>query len=123
MLIPTLHFCGDCVSAIALYEKAFKTKASIDYKNDNEVRWAEMSIHGQKMYLNDRHDFSNKNRTLDGTVHLMVVFDTVDELLACYEDFKDNSRIVNPFGEAPYCELGGNFIDNFGVLWGFMVFR
>lgn len=27
MLIPHLHFCGDCENVIALYEKAFYTKA------------------------------------------------------------------------------------------------
>lgn len=27
MLIPHLHFCGDCEKAVALYEKAFDIKA------------------------------------------------------------------------------------------------
>ena len=123
MLIPMLHFCGNCANAISLYEKAFNTKASIDYKNDNEIRWAEMSIHGQMVYLNDRHDLGNKNKTLDGTVHLMVTFETVDELLTCYEYFKNNSKIIDPFAEAPYAQLGGNFLDDFGVLWCFIVFK
>lgn len=26
----------------------------------------------------------------------------------------------NPFTKSPYSELTGNFIDKFGVLWGFM---
>jgi len=106
-----------------LYEKAFNSKADIDYKNDNEIRWAEMLICGQKVFLNDRHDLGNKNRTLDGTTHLMVTFNTVDELLACYEVFKDKSKIIDPFAEAPYSKLCGNFIDDFGVLWMFFVVR
>ena len=44
----------------------------------------------------------------------------VEELLACYENLKEGSCIVDPFNEAPYCKLGGNFMDKFGVLWGFM---
>ena len=35
MLIPHLHFCGCCEEAIAVYEKAFRTKAeSIVYNRD-----------------------------------------------------------------------------------------
>lgn len=36
MIIPHLHFCGDWEEAIALYEKAFHTKAEtiIRYQND-----------------------------------------------------------------------------------------
>ena len=35
MLIPHLHFCGNCEKAIAVYEKAFYTKAeSIVYNRD-----------------------------------------------------------------------------------------
>jgi PhnB protein len=123
MLIPILHFCGDCADAIDLYENAFKTKANIEYKNDNEIRWAEMNINGQIVYLNDRHDLGNKNKTLDGTMHLMVTLDTVDELNACYEKFKSKSKIIDPFAEASYAHLGGNFLDDFGVLWCFIVFK
>lgn len=37
MLIPHLHFCGDCKEAIDLYEKAFNTKIeSIDYMPDGK---------------------------------------------------------------------------------------
>ena len=56
MLIPHLHFCGDCEEAIAVYEKAFDTKAediirNSDYapdvcKGDNRIAHAVMSIHG-----------------------------------------------------------------------------
>ena len=59
MLIPHLHFCGDCEKAIALYEKAFDTKAenivhNYDYapdecQGDNNIAHAVMHIHGQKI--------------------------------------------------------------------------
>lgn len=64
MLIPHLHFCGDCEEAIALYEKAFQTKAeSIVYNRDyapedcpegRGIAHGVMSIHGQRIFLNDR---------------------------------------------------------------------
>lgn len=132
MLIPHLHFCGDCEKAIALYEKAFQTKAeaivySYDYEDmvhapqesqDSSIAHAILYIHGQKIFLNDR--FGNKEKSLNCAVHLIVMFSSVEELLACYEFFKEGSTIVDPFTELPYSKLSGNFIDQFGVQWGFM---
>ena len=48
------------------------------------------------------------------------MFSDVDELLACYEYFKEGSTVIDSFEEMPYSKLAGNFIDEFGVQWGFM---
>ncbi len=131
MLIPHLHFCGSCEEAIAIYEKAFHTKVenivySRDYapdeypndNNNNRIAHAVMHIHGQKVFLNDR--FGNKDKSLNCAVHLIVMFSSVEELLACYEFFKEGNTIVDPFEKLPYSELSVNFVDKFGVQWGFM---
>lgn len=128
MLIPHLHFCGDCEEAISIYEKAFNTKveslvrnrdyAPNDYQGDNQIAHAVMCIHGQKIYLNDR--FGNKEKSINCAVHLIIMFPNVEELLACYEFFKEGSTIIDPFTKLPYSELAGNFIYKFGVQWGFM---
>ena len=137
MLIPHLHFCDNCKEAIALYEKAFNTKAEDivyssdyarnihnrnygpdEYPEDNKIAHAAMNIHGQTIFLNDR--FGNKDKSLNCAVHVIVMFKSVDELLVCYEFFKEESTIVDPFTKLPYSELAGNFIDKFGVQWGFM---
>ena len=128
MLIPHLHFCDNCEEAIAIYEKAFNTKAESivynrdyapdEYPDDNRIAHAVMKIHGQKVFLNDR--FGNKDKSLNCAVHLIVMFKSVEELLACYEFFKEESTIIDPFTKLPYSELAGNFVDKFGVQWGFM---
>ena len=128
MMIPHLHFCGNCEEAIAIYEKAFNTKAESivynrdyapdEYPDDNRIAHAVMNIHGQKVFLNDR--FGNKDKSLNCAVHLIVMFASVEELLACYEFFKEESTIIDPFTKLPYSELAGNFVDKFGVQWGFM---
>ena len=128
MLIPHLHFCDNCEEAIAIYEKAFHTKAESivynrdyapnEYPNDNRIAHAVMNIHGQKVFLNDR--FGNKDKSLNCAVHLIVMFTSVEELLACYEFFKEESTIIDPFTKLPYSELAGTFVDKFGVQWGFM---
>jgi Uncharacterized protein conserved in bacteria len=135
MIIPHLHFCGNCRRAIAKYEAAFNTRAedvissgeyardashkALNSYDDDGIAHAVMHIHGQKIYLNDR--FGNKNKTLDCAVHLIVTFATADELLACFAVFAENATVIDPFETLPYSELAGNFIDEFGVQWGFMV--
>jgi len=128
MIVPALHFCGDCKDAITLYEKAFNTKAHIVITNsqfspdecgDDQIAHAEMILCGQRVLLNDR--FGNKDKSPDMPVRLIVMFETADELLNCFEYFKDGSIIVDPFEAVSYSKLFGNFIDPFGIGWGFMV--
>jgi len=115
MLIPHLHFSGDCAEAIALYEKAFNTKAEdCDYRDD-KIAHAEMNIHGQKVWMNDNKSFDC------GAVHLILTFNTAEELFACYENLKADDNTHAPFKETPYSKLSGNFMDRFGVLWGFIL--
>ena len=120
MLIPHLHFCGNCAEAIDLYERAFNTKVeTIDYApNCEKIVHASMDIHGQRVFLNDR--FGNKNKSLDCFVHLIITFNMVDELLACYDILRAGGNDIDTFVETSYSKLCGNFMDKFGVLWGFM---
>ena len=123
MLIPHLHFYGDCEKAIALYEEAFNTKVDeIDYTNDNRVNHARMKIHGQTVFLNDNNAMFNiKDISLNYPVHIIIYFKTAEELLTCYEILKDGNTTGNPFIKTSYSELVGNFKDKFGMLWGFIV--
>jgi PhnB protein len=120
MLIPIIHFNGECAEAIPVYEKAFNTKARyIDYRPDGKIAHSQMRIHGSTVYLNDR--FGNKDKGLDCAVHLALTFKTVEAFDACYEALKEGGSIIDPFKETPYSPKVGNFMDRFGVLWGFMV--
>jgi len=131
MLIPHLHFNGDCEKAITLYEKAFETKAdeivrnhdydSKKYAGDMQITHASMTIHGQTVFLNDNAFFANKERSSTFPVHLIVQFQTAEELLSCYEVLKKENEIKHPFVKTPYSELVGNFADKLDIWWGFMV--
>ena len=123
MLIPHLHFSGDCKEAIALYVKAFNTKVdteSIDYMPNGKIAHAAMNIHGAEVFFNDALRFLNDTFDVSCGMHLVITFKTTDELLACYEILKTDDNPA-PFYERPYSKLVGNFVDEFGVLWGFMV--
>jgi PhnB protein len=129
MLIPHLHFCGECEKAITLYEKAFSTKVETvvysrdyspdEFKDDDRIAHAVMFIHGQKVFLNDR--FGKKDKSSDVAIHLIIMFKCTDELLACYEVLKPGSITIDPLEELPYSKLAVQLIDKYGVQWGFMV--
>ena len=122
MLIPHLHFNGDCKKAIILYEEAFNTKIDdIDCENENLVNHASMKIHGQTVFLNDNNFFANKNNSSNFPIHLIIQFKTTEELLSCYKILKQYNEIKHPFIKTSYSELVGNFVDKFGIWWGFMV--
>lgn len=122
MLVPHLHFNGNCAEAIALYEKAFSTKAGdYDYGRDHKIAHANMIIHGQMIWLNDAKEYIKNEYGINCAAHFVLTFNTSDELLACYENFKTDDTTPLPFYETPYSKLSGNFLDKFGVLWGFMV--
>lgn len=129
MLIPHLHFNGNCKEAISLYEKAFDVKvdsvilnsdyAPEEYKDDDRMPHAVMHIHGQKIFLNDR--FGKKDTSTDIAVHLIVMFRNKADLLSCYDIMKEESITIDPLETLPYSPLAVQFIDKFGVQWGFMV--
>ena len=119
MLVPHLHFCGDCAEAIALYEKAFDTEVeSVNYVDDGKtIDHSVVKIHGTTVFLND--NFGNKNRTRDCAAHIIITFKTPEALLSCYELLKTDGE-DDEFYTTHYSKLCGNFMDKFGVLWGFM---
>ena len=122
MLIPVLHFDGNCTDVIKLYESVFETKArDLDYSDDKKIRHAEMTIHGQRIFLNDGREFIRNTYRVDCVAHLILTFNTPEELLVCYDKLKDDNNLPVPFTKTPYSVLIGNFIDRFGVFWGFMV--
>lgn len=112
-----------------LYEKAFNIKADsvilnsdyapIECKDDDRIAHAVMHIHGQKVFLNDR--FGKKDTLTDIAVNLIVIFENKPDLLSCYDIMKVESITIDPLETLPYSPLAVQFIDKFGVQWGFMV--
>jgi uncharacterized glyoxalase superfamily protein PhnB len=105
-----------------MYEKAFSTKADPVFHNgngDGTIDHAEMYIHGSRVMLNDR--FGSKDKTTDCAVALVVTFESAEKLLECYETLKPDGIMIDPPEKLSYTELALQFLDKFGVQWGFMV--
>ena len=125
MIIPHLHFAGNCEEAIFVYETAFGTKAHTVVTNrqygaeEDGIAHAEMLIHGQRVMLNDR--FGKTDADTNIAVNLVVLFTTAKELLDCYEVLQEQCTIIDAMQSLTYFELFVQFVDRFGVQWCFMV--
>lgn len=126
MLVPHFWLGGRCEEAIGVYEKAFDTKADyILYNRDftgNEIdagiAHAEMRIHGQRVMMNDR--FGNNDKAVY-SVQIVLIFETEEELMRCYDMLKDGCAEIDPLQRTSYSPLVTIFIDRFGIQWSFMV--
>ena len=74
---------------------------------------------GIRVMLNDR--FGNKEKSTDCAVALIVTIENSEKLLACYEMLKPGGIVIDPPERLAYTEIGLQFIDRFGVQWGFMM--
>ncbi len=49
------------------------------------------------------------------------MFTNKEDFLACYDVMNIDSIIIDPLETLPYSQLSVQFIDKFGVQWGFMI--
>lgn len=92
MLISHLYFNGRSEEAIAQYVKAFgaKVREVIPYPEEEHkkgIMHSEISIHGQRIMLNDNNL---------GLPCLVVIYETVEELMRSFEVMKDGGEITAP---------------------------
>ena len=116
MLVPHLYLNGKCEEAIAQYVRAFGTevKAILPHPGEDHksVMHAEITIHGQRVMLND-YDY--------GSPTLVVIFDSEEELRKSYEVMGEESQTLSPMQATSYTSCQVEFVDKYGVKWGFMV--
>ncbi|KAJ49221.1 PhnB protein [Clostridium tetanomorphum] len=124
MIIPHLHFSGECYQAMEMYIKAFdatiKEIIFIDKeKPEKGVLHAEMLIHGQRVMLND-----NRSEDCDIAfpyVQLVVIFENEVELKKAFEILKDEQKVICPMKATDFTSCTVGFWDKYGIRWGFMV--
>jgi len=97
MLVPHLHFKGECREAMKTYIKAFDAKIDEvclieEEKPEKGVLHAEMTIYGQRIMLND-----NRSENCDSDfpfAQLIVTFENEEDLKNAFDILKDERRIV-----------------------------
>jgi len=124
MLVPHLYFNGKSEEAIDQYVRAFGAEVKLLLHNsggepEKGVMHAEISIHGQRIMLNDVGTGGGYTRRVP--VELVVIYDNAADLEKSYEIMKKGSRTISPMEATPYSPCVVEFWDRFGIPWAFMV--
>jgi len=132
MLIPTIHFNGNCDEAISFYKDALGAEVKeINYAKDappgsgmdelppNFVMHSEVYICGTKFSLTDGAETPPLPSA--GNFSYMIVYDTPEEVTAAFNKLAVGGTIVEPLTETFWSPLYGYVIDRFGINWQVMV--
>jgi PhnB protein len=132
MLIPSIHFQGNCDEAISFYKEVFGAEANeVFYAKDapadsgmeslppNFVMHSEVFICGTNFSLTD----GSEQPITGDHISFMISFDTKEEVKAAYDKLQVDGRIVDPLAPTFWSDLYGYVVDRFGVNWQVMVKR
>jgi PhnB protein len=130
MLIPTIHFNGNCDEAISFYKEVFGAEVKeINYAKDappdsgmddcppHFVMHSEVYICGTNFSLTD----GAKSPPAIGNFSYLIVYDTPEEVTATFNKLAVGGEVEEPLATTFWSPLYGSVVDRFGVNWQVMV--
>lgn len=134
-LLPYINFNGNCIKAIAFYEKVFQAKAEgtcfyqdmkqFDPKAEvpkNQEKWVMHSslkiADGLEIQLSDCADMGPKVGT---NICLQLTYENAEEVKAIYNALKTGGTVLCKLSPAFYAPLYGEVVDKFGIRWSIML--
>ncbi|MCL2679127.1 MAG: VOC family protein [Dehalococcoidia bacterium] len=132
---PYLVFNGNCVEAIELYEKAFKTKAvgvcqykdTASFTDDYQPNAAidELVMHGilpignETIYLADTTP--DQPAAFGNGSFACVELDSAEDVKAAFEVLKEGGKVFCAAQETFWNKCYAEFEDRFGLKWTLMI--
>lgn len=131
MISPVIHFSGNCLEAIRLYEKAFNSteKQVIFYREApynsgmnitkdmlDLVMHSTITLCGSKFNMSDTTD----NLNVGDMVCFNVFMDTETEVMHAYEVLSCDGEIIQEIGPQFFSKLYAVVVERFGVRWQLM---
>ena len=125
MLMPAIHFAGNCNEVIEFYKKTVNAKVKdIAYAKNapaefsaelppDFVMHSEIEIFGISLSLTDGCEKppSSTNYTL------MAMFNTAEEVTTAFNNLSEGATITEPLGKQFWADLTGSLTDRYGVNW------
>jgi len=128
MLIPTIHFNGNCNEVIEFYKQAVGAEVqTIAYAKDappevsaemppNFVMFSEVKIFSTTVSLTD----GCENPPTENNHTFMVMLETKEDVISAFEKLSIGSKVHDIPQEVFWANLWCNFTDKFGVNWQIM---
>lgn len=132
MVIPTLHFSGQCEKAIGLYKEAFNCKVQylMHYSDAVERGWEKdvpeirnMVYHSEVLFgeqLFRMSDGANTEPNINTAVFFAVSLDTIEEVKKAFEVLQASGTVIEKLEPTPYSACMGSVMDKYGIRWRVM---
>ena len=126
MLIPTIHFHGNCDEAITFYMETLGAKvkeiayakhapadAGMDCLPPNFVMYSEIQLFDTTISMTDGAETAGGIENFS----YMIMFDTVAEVTTMFNKLAKGGTIVEPLAPQFFSSMYGFVKDKFGVGW------
>lgn len=131
MISPVIHFSGNCLEAIILYEQAFNSTdkqvsfyREAPYNNGMNITKDMLDLVMHSTITLSGTKFNMSDTTHDLNVGDMVCFnvfmDTEAEVINAYEVLSHDGEIVQEIGPQFFSKLYAVVVDRFGIRWQLM---
>jgi len=111
-------YVKNSIEAVQLYQKAFDTPLTADYKNEEGTLYyhAELDIYGQILAVSEDIDNRENGYRMQFCLHFNS--DEKDIVTKAYEILsKDAISIDHPLGPVNYSPHMASLMDKFGIYW------
>ena len=128
---PYLSFNGNCAEAIALYEKAFDTKANVLLYKDSppemgmtefgdQVFDAQLKLGSETIMFHDLMP-GTPAAQIGSNFMLTIKFDEIDEpkIKKAFSILQEGGEVVMELCAVPWSKCFGLVADKFGITWNF----
>jgi PhnB protein len=117
---PYLQFNGNCLKAIAFYEKAFNVKANVYKETGNFVSHAELDLGDGYIGLSDTPQDEGKSSFGNGGISISVSLDSIKDVKAMFKKLSTGGKVWEKPGATDWCDCFCTLEDKFGVNWSLM---
>ena len=128
MLLPTIHFAGNCNEVIEFYKQKLNAEVlEIAYAKDGPaelaaelppsfVMFSKVKILGALVSLTDGCE--NPPSAINFTY--TVICDTPEEVAEAFNALAEGGQVTAPLRQEFWADLTGDVTDRFGVNWNFL---
>lgn len=129
MIVPTIHFPGNCTEAIEFYKAVFGAQVlGINYRSDapgdseyyDSGEKRDLVMHAELEICGLRINAADVEGTKPGSMFLFNAFLPVDDVRNAFGKLRDGGHVTIELKPEFWTALYGEVTDRFGIKWQLM---